>query len=100
MILSNLNIGDRKMIDSTTNKINDLSDKISFNVTKSHALSVVLFCAIESDSKPSPEILSNAVWAISDLLGEAEKSENEILKIKKQKRLVEKLMPEPATSGM
>tara|TARA_R110002012_G_scaffold311186_1_gene520510 strand:+ start:5963 stop:6247 length:285 start_codon:yes stop_codon:yes gene_type:complete len=68
-------------MNNKTNAINDYSNTISNNVTKAYAISVVLQAAIEQKDPPGQEILSNATWALIDLLGEADQASERILEI-------------------
>ncbi|MDO6838251.1 hypothetical protein Q4602_02110 [Paraglaciecola chathamensis] len=80
-----------------TNAINNYSDTISNNMTKAYAISVVLQAAIENDCGPTKPHLVNTIWAISDLLGEAEQAEERILEIEHGHKRGEK--PQATNSG-
>jgi hypothetical protein len=78
-----------------TKAINDYSDTIPNNVTKACSISVVLQAAIENDCEPTKPHLVNTLWAVIDLLAEAEQAEERILEIERGHKRGEK----PQTAG-
>lgn len=67
---------------TTTQEAIDLRDKISLNIETSHSLSIVMQAAIDHESPPTNKHLSRSMFAIAALLGEAEKAELRLLRIK------------------
>jgi hypothetical protein len=57
---------------------NNLRDRISNNITKAHALTFMVHCAVDSGANPSNQMTAIALWAITDLLAETEEAEFQI----------------------
>ena len=68
-------------MNNKTKAINDYSDTISNNVTKACSISIVLQAAIENDCGPTKPHIVNTLWAVVDLLAEAEQADERILEI-------------------
>ncbi|AYA64171.1 hypothetical protein [Alteromonas sp. RKMC-009] len=61
-----------------TNMNIDLENIKSNNITKAHAIGMLLQSHFEDDGRLNDQIIQSAIWAMNDLLGEAEEAENKI----------------------
>ena len=57
---------------------NELEDIKSNNITKAHATGMLLHSHFEDDGRLNDQIIQNAIWAMTDLLGEADEADHKI----------------------
>lgn len=73
-----------------TESVLDHNDVIENSITQAHALCVCLQAAVEHESPPSKDNLANSLWAIVQILSNAEKSKERLLEIKRGHKRGEK----------
>lgn len=57
---------------------NELEDIKSNNITKAHAIGMLLHSHFEDGASLNDRIIQNAIWVMTDLLGDAEEADNKI----------------------